>query len=59
MKTPPTILHRFPFTVAAPLAQAPIKRLIHPSAWGSALGTFQLRTQSVVDYLTGTLLKTW
>jgi hypothetical protein len=59
MKAPPTILRRVAFKDVSPSARAPLKRLIHPSAWGSAVSAFQLRTQSVVEYLASTFLKTW
>jgi hypothetical protein len=59
MTPPPTILRRAPCTLAVPVGQVPVQRLVTASALGSALGAFQLRTQSVLEYLTGTLLKTW
>lgn len=59
MKPTPAILRLVPRAIGAPMVQAPTKRLLVPSSFGSVLGAVRLRTQSVVDYLAVTLLKTW
>jgi hypothetical protein len=59
MKPTPAIVRLVPRAIGAPGVQAPIKRLLVPSRFGSVLGAVQVRTQSVVDYLAVTLFKTW
>jgi hypothetical protein len=59
MKPVPAILRRPSLWVETPRVQAPLKRLLAPSRLRSVMGAVQLRTQSVMDYLAVTLLKSW
>lgn len=59
MRPASSILRRDPLPVEEPRIKTPVKRLRDPSTLGAVMGTFQLRTQSVLDYLAVTLLKTW
>jgi hypothetical protein len=57
MKPTPSILRPVGH---APVAKAiPANQCIQPANPGLARETFQLRTQGVLDYLVGTLFKTW
>jgi hypothetical protein len=62
MKPPPSILRPMAFATAAPTVASPVQGRIDHSLQILAKSTSQLshlNTQSVVEYLVGTLRKTW
>lgn len=59
MKPPALILRPSAFKAATPAVMATLKRRFALPPPGPGKGSFQLRPQSVLEYLVGTLRKTW
>jgi hypothetical protein len=59
MKPAPSILRPAAFSRVSPTTISPAKGRLDHSAIGLTKTAFQRRTQSVLDYLVGTLRKSW
>jgi hypothetical protein len=59
MMAPAVILQPTAFASVATTVAPALKGRIQPSLLRPAEGAFQIRTQSVLDYLVATLRKTW